>query len=176
MEGRPSVIRGDSVFIRKLGDNVKYEGVVHLVEQNKLFVMPNKSFLENYINEKVNVEFSFNRYCLRICHRALDQINKRSVGQVLFPTKFGTKKQSPEASLKYVLVAFFLNNMSVFNRIVYFFTDLYLIHKLRIMKNKRKPLRILLIIPRFQHLILSMVLPVPEKLPLWLNRLCKWVF
>lgn len=100
LEGRPSIIRGDSVFIRKQNDNVKYEGVVHLVKQSKLYVSPNRTFLDKYHGEKVDVEFSFGRYCLKICHRALDQIYKRNVSKVLFPSKFGMKKETPEVALR----------------------------------------------------------------------------
>lgn len=42
-EGRPSVLKGDVVFIRRKDDDVKFEGVVHIVEQNTIFVAPNES-------------------------------------------------------------------------------------------------------------------------------------
>lgn len=86
-EGRPSVLKGDNVYIRRKCENdIKFEGIVHVVEQNTIFVAPNIKFKDLYKeNEKVDIEFTFTRQPLRFCHRALDQLKNRNVTTAMFP-------------------------------------------------------------------------------------------
>ena len=103
-EGRPSVLKGDIVYIRrKLDYGVKFEGIVHTVEQSTIFVAPNIKFKELYQdNEKVDIEFTFTRQPLRFCHRALDQLRTRNISSVMFPE---IKEKKPrKIKLKSVLI------------------------------------------------------------------------
>lgn len=77
-EGRPSVIKGDQVFVRMKDsegvlEDIEYSGFVHVVRLNDVLLKFSPKFHEKYIKGmKVNVRFTFNRLPLRLMHRALE--------------------------------------------------------------------------------------------------------
>ncbi|XP_022081525.1 putative helicase MOV-10 isoform X2 [Acanthaster planci] len=100
-ENRPSVLRGDHLFARFVIDRsnphpeqVKtYKGYVHRVELEELVLGFSKEFLNRYANGiKVDIEFTFNRFPLRLQHFALEEAPKHpDIQSVLFPESPGVK-------------------------------------------------------------------------------------
>ncbi|XP_069686135.1 putative helicase mov-10-B.1 isoform X2 [Periplaneta americana] len=86
-ENRPSVLRGDSVYVMIQGnDSVKYEGKVHEVRESDVRLGFHKSFRDKFLPKmKLHVEYSFNRWPLRVQHRALEMMRNHSVSHALFP-------------------------------------------------------------------------------------------
>uniref|UniRef100_A0A3P9J5U5 RNA helicase n=1 Tax=Oryzias latipes TaxID=8090 RepID=A0A3P9J5U5_ORYLA len=96
-ENRPSVLRGDCLRVTRSDDTAAeitvYEGRVHKIEQNKLLLDFPEMFVKNFISKmKFNVEFTFNRFTLRLQHQAVDLATKHQLGDVLFPS--GAAKSS----------------------------------------------------------------------------------
>uniref|UniRef100_A0A8C3A281 RNA helicase n=1 Tax=Cyclopterus lumpus TaxID=8103 RepID=A0A8C3A281_CYCLU len=90
-ENRPSVLRGDCIRVSKSGDKVEpitvYIGYVHRVELDSVKLGFSKRFLQNFIsNMKFDVEFTLNRYSLKLEHRAVDLAVKHQLEEVLFPS------------------------------------------------------------------------------------------
>ncbi|KAK7067800.1 Helicase MOV-10, partial [Halocaridina rubra] len=87
-ENRPSVLKGDSVFVTYVGKKKPvYEGIVHQVNEKSVYLAFNPEFMETFIdNLKVNVEFTFNRHPLRVSHRALILSKELSLNNLTFPT------------------------------------------------------------------------------------------
>lgn len=86
-ENRPSVLRGDSVFVTHLGTKKPvYEGVVHQVNEKSIYLAFDSQFMTSFIdNLKVSVEFTFNRYPLRVSHRAAVLSKELSLFHLTFP-------------------------------------------------------------------------------------------
>uniref|UniRef100_A0A8C2ZZL1 RNA helicase n=1 Tax=Cyclopterus lumpus TaxID=8103 RepID=A0A8C2ZZL1_CYCLU len=87
-ENRPSVLRGDCIRVSKSGDKVEpitvYIGYVHRVElDSSTSPTVNKNFISNM---KFDVEFTLNRYSLKLEHRAVDLAVKHQLEEVLFPS------------------------------------------------------------------------------------------
>uniref|UniRef100_A0AAX7V9Z3 RNA helicase n=1 Tax=Astatotilapia calliptera TaxID=8154 RepID=A0AAX7V9Z3_ASTCA len=94
-ENRPSVLRGDCLRVSKSEDTVQpitvYTGYVHRVELDSVKLGFSKKLLQIFIsNMKFNVEFTLNRYPLKLQHRAVDLAVKHQLEEVLFPS--GCKK------------------------------------------------------------------------------------
>ncbi|XP_040888869.1 putative helicase mov-10-B.2 isoform X2 [Toxotes jaculatrix] len=90
-ENRPSVLRGDCLRVSKTEDRVQpitvYTGYVHRVELDSVKLGFSKRLLQTFIsNMKFNVEFTLNRFPLKLQHRALDLAAKHQLGEVLFPS------------------------------------------------------------------------------------------
>ncbi|XP_030585585.1 putative helicase mov-10-B.1 [Archocentrus centrarchus] len=90
-ENRPSVLRGDCLRVSKSEDTVEpitvYTGYVHKVELDSVKLGFSKRLLQIFIsNMKFNVEFTINRYPLKLQHRAVDLAVKHQLGEVLFPS------------------------------------------------------------------------------------------
>ncbi|KAI3369856.1 hypothetical protein L3Q82_024666, partial [Scortum barcoo] len=90
-ENRPSVLRGDCLRVSKSEDKVQpitvYTGYVHRVELDRVKLGFAKRLLQIFIsNMKFNVEFTINRYPLRLQHRAVDLAVKHELEEVLFPS------------------------------------------------------------------------------------------
>ncbi|XP_036955977.1 putative helicase mov-10-B.1 [Acanthopagrus latus] len=90
-ENRPSVLRGDCLRVHKSEDKVEpitvYNGYVHRVELDRVKLGFSKQLLQIFIsNMKFDVEFTLNRYPLRLQHRALDLAAKHELEEVLFPS------------------------------------------------------------------------------------------
>ncbi|KAM9409052.1 putative helicase mov-10-B.1 [Pholidichthys leucotaenia] len=90
-ENRPSVLRGDCLRVSKSGDDSNpktvYTGYVHRVELDRVKLGFSQRLLGMFIsNMKFDVEFTINRYPLKLQHRAVNLAAKHKLGPVLFPT------------------------------------------------------------------------------------------
>nr|XP_033482694.1 putative helicase mov-10-B.1 [Epinephelus lanceolatus] len=90
-ENRPSVLRGDMLRVSKSGDTVQpiivYTGYVHRVELDRVKLGFSKRLLQTFLsNMKFDVEFTINRYSLKLQHRAVDLAVKHQLEEVLFPS------------------------------------------------------------------------------------------
>lgn len=90
-ENRPSVLRGDILRVSKSGDTVQpivvYTGYVHRVELDSVKLGFSKRLLQTFLsNMKFDVEFTINRYSLKLQHRAVDLAVKHQLEEVLFPS------------------------------------------------------------------------------------------
>ena len=77
-ENRPSLVRGDRLFVMKLAANgtvreeKKYEGYVHKVTLNTVYLKFSANFHRDFIpNSSYRVDFMFSRTTLKIMHRAV---------------------------------------------------------------------------------------------------------
>ncbi|KAI7797621.1 putative helicase mov-10-B.1 [Triplophysa rosa] len=90
-ENRPSVLRGDHLFLTKSEEitalNVtKYKGYVHRVELDQVKLGFSNRLLANFIdNMKFRVEFTVNRLPLKLQHRAVNMAVQHNLRGVLFP-------------------------------------------------------------------------------------------
>ncbi|AWP02474.1 putative helicase mov-10-B.1 [Scophthalmus maximus] len=90
-ENRPSVLRGDCLRVSKSEDTVEpitvYNGYVHRVELDSVKLGFAKRLLQTFIsNMKFDVEFTINRFSLKLQHRAVDLATKHELKDVLFPS------------------------------------------------------------------------------------------
>ncbi|KAL4226712.1 Helicase MOV-10 [Mactra antiquata] len=92
-ENRPSVLRGDWLYITKLDntgkpiDQKEYQGYVHEVLQDQVALGFDRSFRDSYIEkEKVSVRFVFNRLPTRLQHRSCQLAIKLGLNDLLFPS------------------------------------------------------------------------------------------
>ncbi|KAM6980838.1 putative helicase mov-10-B.1 [Aplochiton taeniatus] len=93
-ENRPSVLRGDCLRASKSEDKVQpitvYNGYVHRVELDSVKLGFSMKLVQNFIaNMKFDVEFTINRFSLRLQHRALDLATRHKLERVLFPSATG---------------------------------------------------------------------------------------
>ncbi|XP_043977046.1 putative helicase mov-10-B.1 isoform X1 [Gambusia affinis] len=91
-ENRPSVLRGDCLWVRKSGNTVSsmivYKGYVHRVELDRVKLGFAKRLLDTFITDmKFDVEFTFNRLTMKLQHRAVDLAVKHNLKEVLFPSE-----------------------------------------------------------------------------------------
>uniref|UniRef100_A0A667WMC0 RNA helicase n=1 Tax=Myripristis murdjan TaxID=586833 RepID=A0A667WMC0_9TELE len=98
-ENRPSVLRGDCLRVSRSEDKVQpitvYTGYVHKVELDSVKLGFAKRLLQSFINNMhFDVEFTVNRFPLKLQHRAVDLAAKHQLGTVLFPSGAAT---SPSA-------------------------------------------------------------------------------
>lgn len=78
-EGRPSVLRGDSIHARRAGDRCRWEGCVHQVERDALLLAFDRRFHATFVSgQKAAVAFSFRRMPLRLMHHALCCVRQAS--------------------------------------------------------------------------------------------------
>lgn len=87
-EKRPSVLKGDSVLVhhpgQPAGEIVKYKGYVHDVMRDKVKLKFDPGFHRSYVNgQLVNVEFTYNRMTLRICHQSVDTLTPQLTAHIL---------------------------------------------------------------------------------------------
>nr|CAD7408107.1 unnamed protein product [Timema cristinae] len=88
-ENRPSVLRGDAIYVEILGDNnhLRYEGIVHRVRENDVHLGFHKNFITKYVmGMQLRVQFTFNRLPLRVQHRALSMLRRCEVQKLMFPS------------------------------------------------------------------------------------------
>uniref|UniRef100_A0A8C5RGE4 RNA helicase n=1 Tax=Laticauda laticaudata TaxID=8630 RepID=A0A8C5RGE4_LATLA len=96
-ENRPSVLKGDHLFVSPVEGQTKYnvlfyKGYVHAVELNQVKLGFSEKLLNKFVNNmKFDVEFTFNRLPLRLQHRAVILAQKRQLSHLLFPC-FSYKK------------------------------------------------------------------------------------
>nr|CAD7600593.1 unnamed protein product [Timema genevievae] len=88
-ENRPSVLRGDTIYVEILGDknHLRYEGIVHRVRENDVHLGFHKNFITKYVKGmQLRVQFTFNRLPLRVQHRALSLLRRCEVQKLMFPS------------------------------------------------------------------------------------------
>ncbi|KAK2861814.1 hypothetical protein Q5P01_001347 [Channa striata] len=90
-ENRPSVLRGDCLRVSKSEDKAQpitvYTGYVHRVELDSVKLGFSKKLVQTFIsNMKFDVEFTINRFPLKLQHRAVELAAKHQLGDVLFPS------------------------------------------------------------------------------------------
>uniref|UniRef100_A0AAQ5ZBM9 RNA helicase n=1 Tax=Amphiprion ocellaris TaxID=80972 RepID=A0AAQ5ZBM9_AMPOC len=90
-ENRPSVLRGDCLRVSKSGDTEQpitvYTGYVHRVELDSVKLGFSRRLVQTFIsNMKFDVEFTINRFPLKLQHRAVDLAAQHQLGEVLFPS------------------------------------------------------------------------------------------
>ncbi|XP_017264229.1 putative helicase mov-10-B.1 [Kryptolebias marmoratus] len=90
-ENRPSVLRGDCLRVtgseNRSSPITLYTGYVHRVELDQVKLGFSKRLLEKFItNMKFDVEFTINRYTVKLQHRAVDLAEKHQLKEVLFPS------------------------------------------------------------------------------------------
>ncbi|XP_078402574.1 putative helicase MOV-10 isoform X2 [Cetorhinus maximus] len=95
-ENRPSVLRGDHLFVSKSDDReepiTRYKGYVHAVELEKVKLGFSKKLVAAFINNmKFNVSFTFNRIPLRLQHRAAQLAKDTNLKDMLFPVSSAEK-------------------------------------------------------------------------------------
>ncbi|KAJ3035188.1 hypothetical protein HDV00_004257 [Rhizophlyctis rosea] len=86
-EKRPSVLYGDKVYVRCGGEQREYEGYVHAVRQEEVYLRFNPRF-ENQIwlpGMRFQIRFTFTRTPLRRMHQALELCEEMDV-QLRFPS------------------------------------------------------------------------------------------
>lgn len=89
-EGRPSVMKGNRLFIRSSLSNptlvTEYEAVVRKTDGTYITVEVTKKFNDIYIKGmRFDVRFTFNRVPLMRMHRALDSCKTRNLWSFIFP-------------------------------------------------------------------------------------------
>ncbi|XP_062451285.1 helicase MOV-10 [Rhea pennata] len=91
-ENRPSVLRGDHLFVSLSSERdhsplVQYKGYVHAVEQEKVRLGFSSKLLKKFVNNlKFDVTFTFSRLPLQVQHRAVVLAMQRGLASVLFPS------------------------------------------------------------------------------------------
>ncbi|GLJ29187.1 hypothetical protein SUGI_0575620 [Cryptomeria japonica] len=85
-EKRPSLIYRDQIYVTKSGEKgVAYEGYIHKIEANEIYVKFDKSFHKKFIPRlQYDVHFTFSRISLRRCHQAVEAAG-RIDEKFLFP-------------------------------------------------------------------------------------------
>ncbi|KAF4530667.1 hypothetical protein B566_EDAN004906 [Ephemera danica] len=89
-ENRPSVLKGDAIFITVPNSGI-YKGWVHQIRNTQIHTKFGQKFMSQFIdNQKFTVDFSFNRFCFRLEHRAVEFMNEGGkMNPILFPKAFG---------------------------------------------------------------------------------------
>ncbi|XP_050182650.1 helicase MOV-10 [Myiozetetes cayanensis] len=91
-ENRPSVLRGDHLFVHPSSERnrsplVQYKGYVHSVELDKVKLGFSRKMLSKFVNNlKFDVTFTFSRLPLQVQHRAVVLAMPRGLSSLLFPS------------------------------------------------------------------------------------------
>ncbi|NXG77795.1 SDE3 helicase, partial [Baryphthengus martii] len=91
-ENRPSVLRGDHLFVHLSSERdhsplVQYKGYVHRVELEKVKLGFSSKLMKKFVkNLKFDVTFTFNRLPLQVQHRAAVLAMRRGLSSLLFPS------------------------------------------------------------------------------------------
>ncbi|KAM3877752.1 putative helicase mov-10-B.1 [Diretmus argenteus] len=93
-ENRPSVLRGDCLRVSQSEDKVQpitvYTGYVHRVELDSVKLGFSRSLVQDFIsNMRFDVEFTINRFPLKLQHRAVDLAAEHRLEEVLLPSGSG---------------------------------------------------------------------------------------
>lgn len=92
-EKRPSVLRGDRIYVTMTGDDgqevaKEFEGFVHVVERDRVGIAFHHELLARCKpNTTYNARFTFNRLPMKLEHRA---VSAKLPWQMIFPKKCGT--------------------------------------------------------------------------------------
>ncbi|XP_014478416.1 PREDICTED: probable RNA helicase armi [Dinoponera quadriceps] len=95
-EKRPSLLVGDRAVVSFEWDTsqgkLKYEGYIHKVGSNEIFLKFNMQFHSDYNNEACEVTFKCSQTTLQRCHNAVNLALNRLGPDILFPTKVVEKE------------------------------------------------------------------------------------
>ena len=84
-ENRPSVLKGDSLYVH-VDSGKPYEGKVMEVHDTEVMLQFNQKLHREFVaNMRFNVQFTYNRYPLRNMHRAIAMLDKEVINNVVFP-------------------------------------------------------------------------------------------
>jgi len=87
-ENRPSVMRGDRIFVLNHADNKEYEGYVHLIQEDKVLLGFSERLIRGFVNNmKFDVRFTVGRFPLRNMHRAVELAESSGILGTLFPNR-----------------------------------------------------------------------------------------
>jgi hypothetical protein len=109
-EKRPSISIGDKIIARDMScnevktnrkSNPDYEGFIHKVEQNSIYVKFNLEFHSNHNRRDYRIEFFFSRSGIKRQHHALSFVtSNQGLGyEFLFPQKIVAKNPQIDVSL-----------------------------------------------------------------------------
>uniref|UniRef100_A0A914UWB7 RNA helicase n=1 Tax=Plectus sambesii TaxID=2011161 RepID=A0A914UWB7_9BILA len=88
-EGRPSVLRGDWIYLKPVGQTkLEFQGVVHHVNLDSLTVSFDPRFESSGFSHprfQFRVRFSFNRRTIQLQQRAVQLTNQLQLGPIVFP-------------------------------------------------------------------------------------------
>lgn len=102
-EGRPSVMKGVSLYVRfcasRAATVTEYEGIVQKVNGAHVTVTFSQEFNKLYMNGmKFDVRFTFNRTPLKLMHQALAMCQERGLWSFVLPTSSPPSKAALEPS------------------------------------------------------------------------------
>jgi helicase MOV-10 len=93
-ENRPSLLKGDHLFVSYEDEGHEYKGYVHRVLKETVWLKFHSSFHKNFLpGRKYNIRFTFNRLPQRLQHRAL-QLAEPLSPRLLFPTSLNISTPS----------------------------------------------------------------------------------
>ncbi|XP_041460739.1 RNA helicase Mov10l1-like [Lytechinus variegatus] len=104
-EGRPSVLVGDKVILTEpyASPNApRFEGFVHEVHNEDIFLKFHPHFQESYGAEIFSVMFTFSRTPLRRCHQVVEMAALILGKEVLFPTEM--RARSPQVEVSFATI------------------------------------------------------------------------
>eukprot|EP00090_Calanus_glacialis_P008453 TRINITY_DN16803_c0_g1_i1.p1 TRINITY_DN16803_c0_g1~~TRINITY_DN16803_c0_g1_i1.p1 ORF type:complete len:987 (-),score=378.79 TRINITY_DN16803_c0_g1_i1:278-3136(-) len=85
-ENRPSVMKGDKIFVFSHSDNKEYEGFVHLIQEEKVLLGFSDKLNRVFVpGMKFDVRFTVSRFPLRNMHRAVVLSKTSGILSTLFP-------------------------------------------------------------------------------------------
>ncbi|XP_063300399.1 helicase MOV-10 [Pelobates fuscus] len=91
-ENRPSVLRGDHLFVslseeQQSPNVISYKGYVHAVELESVKLGFSQNLIRRFIDGmKFDVVFTFNRLPLKVQHRAVVLAKEKNIQEFIFPT------------------------------------------------------------------------------------------
>lgn len=95
VENRPSVLKGDRLYLRQCGGGHKFEAIVHEVSEDKVRLGCSDKLINSFVNGmKFDVRFTVNRLSLRSMHRAVDMAEAEGIIPALFPSQQYLKSET----------------------------------------------------------------------------------
>jgi len=93
-EGRPSLLNGDTVIASyshedSSSSSTKFEGFIHEVHAERILLKFNQNFHNGYEDDRLNVEFHFNRTGIRREQQSIEYASQ--LFEVMFPTEVRPK-------------------------------------------------------------------------------------
>jgi helicase MOV-10 len=88
-EKRPSVLKGDHIFVTLPDEDVRYQGFIHQTERDSIHLKFSKKFHDKYDKQVCLVQFVFPRRTMCLLQQGLDLVRSTDAGAVsaalLFP-------------------------------------------------------------------------------------------
>lgn len=93
-EHRPSLIVGDTINVKQEKSNIKFEGVVRIVEENAVILGFSSRFADTVYQKNMTflVSFNYNRFTLKVEHQALQLLKDHNGSSHVFPKNYGNNK------------------------------------------------------------------------------------